>query len=144
MTHKELPPDGSTHWSTRTMAARVGIGKDAVAKIWADHNLEPSKSTRSSSATIPRFEEKLVDGVGVYLNPPARAVVFSFDEKTQCQALDRTRTAAQEKAPRSDLRGAFCEQWSVGVQQFSFQPARATSSRWSRTVQLVLPTVTPP
>jgi transposase len=43
VTHKELPADGSTHWSTRTMAARVGIGKDSVAKIWADHNLKPWK-----------------------------------------------------------------------------------------------------
>jgi transposase len=85
LTHKELPPDGSTHWSTRTMAAHVGIGKDAVAKIWADHNLKPWKVDTFKVSNDPRFEEKLVDVVGLYLNPPARAVVFSYDEKTQCQ-----------------------------------------------------------
>src|SRR5690625_369907 len=79
VTHKERPPDGATHWSTRTLAARVGIGKDAVAKIWSDHNLQPWRVTTFKVSNDPRFEEKLVDVVGLYLNPPARAVVFSFD-----------------------------------------------------------------
>lgn len=83
LTHKERPADGSTHWSTRTLAARVGIGKDAVAKIWADHNLKPWKVETFKLSNDPQFEEKLVDVVGLYVNPPARAVVFSFDEKTQ-------------------------------------------------------------
>ncbi len=82
LTHKELPLDGSTHWSTRSMAARVGIGKDAVAGIWADHKLKPWKVDTFKVSNDPRFEEKLVDVVGLYLNPPARAVVFSYDEKT--------------------------------------------------------------
>jgi transposase len=86
LTHQELPADGSTQWSTRSMAARVGIGKDAVARIWADHGLKPWKVDTFKISNDPRFEEKLVDVVGLYLNPPARAVVFSFDEKTQCQA----------------------------------------------------------
>src|SRR5882757_2099695 len=90
LTHKERPADGSTHWSTRTMAARVGIGKDSVAKIWADHHLKPWRADTFKVSNDPRFEEKLVDVVGLYMNPPERAVVFSFDEKTQCQALDRT------------------------------------------------------
>src|SRR5258706_8153481 len=101
LTHKELPPDGSTHWSTRTMAARVGIGKDAVAKIWADHQLKPWKVDTFKVSNDPRFEEKLVDVVGLYLNPPARAVVFSFDEKTQCQALDRTQPSLPMKRGRA-------------------------------------------
>ena len=61
--HRELPADGSTHWSTRTMAARVGIAKDAVAKIWADHNLKPWKVDTFKLSNDPRFEEKLVDVV---------------------------------------------------------------------------------
>ena len=101
LTHKERPADGSTHWSTRTMAARVGIGKDSVAKIWADHNLKPWKVDTFKVSNDPRFEEKLVDVVGVYLNPPARAVVFSFDEKTQCQALDRTQPSLPMKSGRA-------------------------------------------
>jgi transposase len=101
LTHKERPADGSTHWSTRTLAARVGIGKDAVAKIWADHNLKPWKVETFKVSNDPHFEDKLVDVVGLYLNPPARAVVFSFDEKTQCQALDRTQPSLPMKPGRA-------------------------------------------
>jgi len=101
LTHKELPADGSTHWSTRSMAARVGIGKDSVAQIWADHNLKPWKVDTFKISNDPRFEEKLVDVVGLYLNPPARAVVFSYDEKTHCQALDRTQPSLPMKAGRA-------------------------------------------
>jgi transposase len=101
LTHKELPGDGSTHWSTRSMAARVGIGKDAVARIWADHGLKPWKVDTFKISNDPRFEEKLLDVVGLYLNPPSRAVVFSFDEKTQCQALDRTQPSLPMKRGRA-------------------------------------------
>lgn len=101
LTHKELPPDGSTHWSTRTMAAHVGVGKDTVAKIWADHNLKPWKVDTFKVSNDPGFEEKLVDVVGLYLNPPARAAVFSYDEKTQCQALDRTQPSLPMKPGRA-------------------------------------------
>ena len=101
ITRDERPADGSTHWSTRSLAARVGIGKDAVAKIWADHNLKPWKVTTFKISNDPRFEEKLVDVVGLYLNPPERAVVFSFDEKTQCQALDRTQPSLPMKPGRA-------------------------------------------
>ncbi len=71
LTHKELPADGSTQWSTRSMAPRVGIGKDSVAKIWAEHNLKPWKVNTFKISNDPRFEEKLVDVVGLYLNPRA-------------------------------------------------------------------------
>jgi transposase len=101
LTLRERPADGSTQWSTRTLAARVGIGKDAVAKIWADHNLKPWKVEAFKVSNDPRFEEKLVDVVGLYLNPPTRAVVFSFDEKTQCQALDRTQPSLPMKPGRA-------------------------------------------
>ncbi len=90
LTQHEQPADGSTHWSTRTLARQLGIGKDAVARIWADHSLKPWKVETFKISNDPQFEEKLVDVVGLYMNPPERAVVFSFDEKTQCQALDRT------------------------------------------------------
>ena len=74
ITHAERPADMSTHWSTRSMAARVGIGKDAVARIWADHNLKPCRVETFEVSNDPRFEEKLVDVVGLYLNSPARAL----------------------------------------------------------------------
>jgi len=80
-TRAEAPPGGATHWSTRTMARRMGIGKDSVAKIWADHNLKPWQVKAFKLSNDPKFEQKLVDVVGLYVNPPARAVVFCFDEK---------------------------------------------------------------
>ena len=101
LTHQERPADGSTHWSTRSMAAGVGIGKDAVARIWSDHGLKPWKVDTFKISNDPRFEEKLVDVVGLYLRPPSRAVVFSFDEKTQCQALDRTQPSLPMKRGRA-------------------------------------------
>jgi len=101
LTHKERPADGSTHWSTRTMAARAGIGKDTVAKIWADHNLKPWRTETFKVSNDPLFEEKLIDVVGLYVNPPARAAVFSFDEKTQYQALDRTQPSLPMKPGRA-------------------------------------------
>jgi len=100
-TLKVKPDDGSTHWTTRSMAARHGIGKDSVARIWRDHELKPWKVDPFKLSNDPDFEEKLVDVVGLYLNPPERAVVFSFDEKTQCQALDRT----QPSLPMTKGRG---------------------------------------
>jgi hypothetical protein len=101
LTAHETPPGGATHWSTRTMAARAGIGKDKVAQIWADHDLKPWKVDTFKVSNDPHFEEKLVDVVGLYLNPPSRAVVFSFDEKTQCQALDRTQPSLPMKPGRA-------------------------------------------
>ena len=79
----------------------MGIGKDTVARIWRDHNLKPWKVDDFKISTDPRFEDKLVDVVGLYLNPPERAVVFSFDEKTQCQALDRTQPSLPMKPGRA-------------------------------------------
>ena len=96
------PDDGSTHWTTRLMAARHGIGKDTVARIWRDHGLKPWKVDTFKISNDPLFEEKLVDVVGLYLNPPERAVVFSFDEKTQVQALDRTQPSLPMKPGRGE------------------------------------------
>jgi transposase len=81
-----VPDDGSTHWTTRLMAARHGIGKDSVARIWRDHNLKPWKTETFKISNDPHFEDKLVDVVGLYLDPPQRAVVFSFDEKVRHEA----------------------------------------------------------
>ena len=85
----------------RSLAKRFGIGKDTVARIWQDHHLQPWKVDTFKISTDPRFEEKLVDVVGLYLDPPERAVVFSFDEKTQCQALDRTQPSLPMKPGRA-------------------------------------------
>lgn len=101
VTLEEPPDDESTHWTTRLLARRFGIGKDTVARIWRDHNLKPWKVDTFKISTDPNFEEKLVDVVGLYLNPPERAVVLSFDEKTQVQALDRTQPSLPLKPGRA-------------------------------------------
>ena len=101
ITLTESPPDTSTHWTTRGLAKHLGIGKDTVARIWADHQLKPWKADTFKLSNDPDFEAKLVDVVGVYLNPPERAAVFCFDEKTQCQALDRTQPSLPLKPGRA-------------------------------------------
>jgi transposase len=101
VTCHETPEDGSTHWTTRMLARRFGIGKDTVARIWRDHELKPWKVDTFKISNDPYFEEKLVDVVGLYLNPPERAVVFCFDEKTQVQALDRTQPSLPIKPGRA-------------------------------------------
>jgi transposase len=83
LTMNELPDDGSTQWSTRSMAKHVGISHDTVARIWKDHGLKPWKLDSFKVSTDPHFEEKLVDEVGLPMNPPQRLVVFSFDEEIQ-------------------------------------------------------------
>jgi transposase len=96
-----VPDDESTSWSTRTMGERHGVGKDTVARIWRARNLRPWRVETFKLSKDPAFEAKLVDVVGLYLDPPERAVVFSFDEKTQCQALDRTQPSLPLKAGRA-------------------------------------------
>lgn len=95
-----IPDDESTSWSTRTMGERHGVGKDTVARIWQARKLRPWRVDTFKLSNDPNFEAKLVDVVGLYLNPPERAVVFSFDEKTQVQALDRTQPSLPLKKGR--------------------------------------------
>lgn len=101
VTLEETPEDTSTHWTTRTLGKRMGVGKDTVARIWRAHNLKPWRVDTFKLSTDPRFEEKLIDVVGLYLNPPQRAAVFCFDEKTQTQALDRTQPSLPMKPGRA-------------------------------------------
>lgn len=104
ITRQEKPDDTSTHWTTRSLADRLGIGKDTVARIWRAHKLKPWKVETFELSNDLRFEEKLADIVGLYMNPPERAAVFCLDEKTQCQALDRhPAEPAHEARPGGDL-----------------------------------------
>jgi transposase len=88
-TTQEKPPD-ATHWSTRTMAEAVGVSRSTVQRVWRDNGLKPHRTKTFKVSNDPKFAEKLVDVVGLYLNPPEQALVLSCDEKTQIQALDRT------------------------------------------------------
>ena len=98
-----VPEDGSACWSTRSMAARYGIGKDTVARIWQARRIRPWKVETFKLSTDPSFESKLRDVVGLYVNPPAAAAVFCFDEKTQVQALDRTQPSLPMVPGRAGL-----------------------------------------
>ncbi len=86
----EPPPDGTTHWSARRMAARTGISITTIQRIWAEAHLKPHRTETFKFSTDPALEAKVRDVVGLYLHPPACAIVLSLDEKTQIQALDRT------------------------------------------------------
>ena len=83
-------PAGHTHWSCRTMAAQVGVSPATVQRIWDARGLKPHRVEAFKLSNDPAFEDKLVDVVGLYLNPPDKAVVLCMDEKSQIQALDRT------------------------------------------------------
>lgn len=83
------PPD-ATHWSVRTLAKRQRVSPATVHRIWQAHNLQPHRTKNFKLSRDPEFVSKLRDVVGLYLNPPTKALVLSVDEKSQIQALDRT------------------------------------------------------
>ena len=99
LTTRQLPPN-ATHWSTRTMAAAVGISEASVRRIWRAHGLKPHRVETFKISNDPQFTEKLEDIVGLYLNPPEHALVLCVDEKSQIQALDRTQPGLPLKRGR--------------------------------------------
>lgn len=86
----QTTPKGATHWSTRTMAQAFGVSNATVARIWQAHGLHPHRVGLFKVSRDKRFTEKLTDVVGLYLNPPDKALFLCVDEKSQIQALDRT------------------------------------------------------
>ena len=93
-------PPGATHWSCRTMAKAQGMSKATVNRIWQSHQLKPHRTGSFKLSRDPHFLEKLTDVVGLYLNPPAKALVLCLDEKSQIQALDRTQPGLPLKRGR--------------------------------------------
>ena len=98
-TLEEDPPSG-THWSTHLMAEAAGLHHGQVARIWRAHGLKPHRVRTFKLSSDPEFVEKLRDVVGLYVDPPERAVVFAFDEKSRIQALDRTQPGLPMKKGR--------------------------------------------
>ena len=88
-TLKTRPPDG-THWSVRLLARQLGVSRAMVHRVWQRHDVQPHRVEKFKLSNDPHFEEKVRDVVGLYLNPPDRALVLCVDEKSQIQALDRT------------------------------------------------------
>jgi len=96
----QTKPPGATHWSTRTMARAQGVSKATIQRIWSAQGLQPHRTKRFKLSQDRRFTEKLTDVVGVYLNPPDKAVVLCVDEKSQIQALQRTQPGLPMKKGR--------------------------------------------
>ena len=94
-------PAGQTHWSCRTMAKAAGVSPATVQRIWSARGLKPHLVRTFKLSNDKRFEEKLVDVIGVYLNPPDKAVVLCMDERSQIQALDRTQPSLPLKKGRA-------------------------------------------
>jgi transposase len=94
-------PSQATHWSTRSMAAEVGVSETTVRRIWHKHGLKPHLVETFKVSTDPRFAEKLEAIVGLYVNPPEHALVLCCDEKSQIQALDRTQPGLPLKPGRA-------------------------------------------
>jgi transposase len=99
-TASETPPH-ATHWSVRTMAKAMGISHTSVQRIWREAGLKPHLVRRFKVSNDPMFEEKVTDVVGLYMNPPDRALVLCVDEKSQIQALDRTQPGLPLKKGRA-------------------------------------------
>jgi transposase len=94
-------PEAGTHWSIRKMARAVGLSYSSVQRIWAAHELKPHRVKKFKLSNDKQFVEKVRDVVGLYLDPPERALVFSVDEKSQIQALDRTQPGLPMKKGRA-------------------------------------------
>jgi transposase len=99
-TTQTVPP-GATHWSCRRMARAQGVSPATVQRIWDAHGLQPHRTRAFKLSSDPLFSEKLTDVVGLYLNPPEKALVLCVDEKSQIQALDRTQPSLPMKRGRA-------------------------------------------
>ena len=96
----QAPPHEATHWTAPAMAKAVGISPSSVRRMWKGHGLQPHRVRAFKISNDPRFADKLKEVVGLYVDPPAHAVVLSIDEKSQIQALDRTQPGLPMKKGR--------------------------------------------
>jgi transposase len=111
------PPHEATHWTGRAMAKAMGLSVGSVQRIWRTHKLQPHRLRIFKRSRDPRFEAKLTDIVGLYLDPPAHAVVLSIDEKSQIQALDRTQ-------PGLPIKPGRCQTMTHDYKRHSLPPRR--------------------
>lgn len=102
LTEVVQPPKNAGRWSCRRMARHVGLPKSAVQRLWAANDLKPHQTRTFKLSTDPQFEAKFWDVIGLYLNPPTRAIILCCDEKSQCQALERSQPGLPLK------QGAVC------------------------------------
>jgi transposase len=90
LTEATRPPEGRRRWSIRSMSHHAGISASSVQRLWSSNDLKPHRLKTFKLSNDPKFEEKFWDVIGLYLDPPAKALVLCCDEKSQCQALERT------------------------------------------------------
>src|SRR6202521_2277038 len=114
------PPGETTHWTLRLMAKAVGIGVSTVQRIWHAHGLQPHRLRQFKLSKDPKFAEKLWDVVGLYVDPPAHAVVLAVDEKSQIQALDRTQPGLPMKKEEGAEKGRHGDTEATGAWWISF------------------------
>ena len=136
-TIKTTPKD-ATHWSVRTMAASQKVSPATVQRIWKKHKLQPHRVESFKFSTDPEFAPKVRDIVGLYMNPPDKAIVLSVDEKSQIQALDRTQpilaaAARTARAANARLRAAWnnhavCRPECSGRNRHRRMPAETSAS----------------
>jgi len=98
------PPGETTHWTAAAMAEQVGLSVSSVQRIWRSHGLQPHRVRQFKLSNDPQFAAKVRDIVGLYVDPPAHAVVLSVDEKSQIQALDRTQLLVGAGSRRRSAR----------------------------------------
>lgn len=102
---QQAPPQPFTHWTSRRLAARLGLSHMTVARVWQRAGLQPHRLEHYVASPDPEFEQKAADVIGLYLNPPAHAVVFCVDEKTTIQALDRREPVLPLSPGRAERHG---------------------------------------
>lgn len=102
-------PEGMTHWSCRLVAEAKGVSKNTINRVWQLHNLKPHLSRSFKLSRDANFLEKLADAVGLYLNPPDKALVLCLDERSQIQALDRTQPGLPLKKGRCGTMTHDCK-----------------------------------
>ena len=105
------PPGETTHWTGALMARAAGLSVSSVQRIWRAHGLQPHRMRQFKLSNDPRFVDKLRDVVGLYVDPPAHAIVLSVDEKSQIQALDRTQPGLPPIKWRGTSRRPIPENW---------------------------------
>src|SRR5499425_1356930 len=105
----ESMPTNRTHWSTRLMARKTGLSQTAIVRIWRAFGLQPHRVENFKFSKDPQFVEKVRDIVGLYLNPPDRAIVLCVDEKSQIQALDRTQPLLPMRPGQVERHSHDCE-----------------------------------
>ena len=113
------PPGETTHWTGVLMAKAAGLSVSSVQRIWRAHGLQPHRTRQFKLSNDPRFVDKLRDVVGLYVDPPAHAIVLSVDEKSQIQALDRTQPGLPLKKGRA---GTMRHDLASGTAQRRYSP----------------------